>query len=139
MKKSGITKLVISMIVIAALISTAGVVTLFADPGDSSDPIITLSYLENVLKGQLSFKVVNIERGQQLVCEDGTELILRMGSATIVATEKGGLADVTSGIDLPNGSEMPSNHHLIVPVNDGRGIIANNKVIVLVKGDYTIK
>lgn len=139
MKKSGITKLVISMIVIAVLISTAGIVTLFADPGDSSDPIITLSYLENVLKGQLSFKVVNIERGQQLVCEDGTELILRMGSATIVATEKGGLADVTSGIDLPNGSEMPSNHHLIVPVNDGRGIIANNKVIVLVKGDYTIK
>lgn len=139
MKKSGITKLVISMIVIAVLISTAGVVTLFADPGDSSDPIITLSYLENVLKGQLSFKVVNIERGQQLVCEDGTELILRMGSATIVATEKGGLADVTSGIDLPNGSEMPSNHHLIVPVNDGRGIIANNKVIVLVKGDYSIK
>ncbi|MEE1224835.1 MAG: hypothetical protein UH081_06205 [Clostridia bacterium] len=139
MKKAGIKKLVISMFVIAAGLATAGAVTMFADPGDSSDPIITLSYIENILKGEMSFKVVNMEKGQKLVCEQGTELILRMGKATVNATEKGGLADVTAGYDLADGEEMPANHHLIVPVADGRGITANNTVIVMVKGDYTLE
>ena len=60
MKKAGIKKLVISMFVIAAVLATAGAVTMFADPGDSSDPFIILSYLENILKGEVSFKVVNM-------------------------------------------------------------------------------
>ena len=111
--------MVISMFVIAAVLATAGAVTMFADPGDSSDPIITLSYIENILKGEM--------------------LILRMGKATVNATEKGGLADVTAGYDLADGEEMPANHHLIVPVADGRGITANNTVIVMVKGDYTLE
>ena len=62
-----------------------------------------------------------------------------MGSATVIATQKGGLADTTGGYDLANGTAMPSNHLLIVPVNDGRGISANNDVLVMVKGAYNIQ
>lgn len=138
-KLNGLKKLIVALLVIAMFLTTVGAVTMLADPGDSDDPIITLSYIENVLKGEMSFKVVNLKQGQTLIGEQGCELILRMGGAKIIATEKGGLADVTSGIDLANGESMPSNHHLIIPVNDGRGIKANNAVIVLVKGDYEIK
>lgn len=83
--------------------------------------------------------MVNVSAGKQVICEAGTELILRMGKGTIIATAKGGLADTTIGYDLPNGYEMPSNHQLIVPVADGRGFQAETDVIVMVKGGYTVK
>lgn len=132
-------KMLITLLVVAVAFGAFGTVSMFADPGDSTDPIITLSYIEDVLKGQLSFKVVNLKKGDVLIGEAGTEVVLRMGSAKIIATEKGGLADLTSGHDLADGTAMPSNHHLIIPVDDGRGIEAQSTVIVLVKGDYTIE
>ena len=132
-------KIIISLLVVAFMFGALGTVTYLASPGDSDDPIITLSYIEDILKGQLSFTVVNLEKGNVLIGEQGAELVLRMGSARIIATEKGGLADLTAGADLTNGTDMPANHHLVVPVDDGRGIEAQNKVIVMVKGDYTIR
>lgn len=131
-----------------------------ANPGSADDPLISKSYITETvmpqiqeyvkeeIKNQMSsqgehtadkFEVVSLKAGQKLMCENGTELILRMGSATVIATEKGGLADTTAGTDLANGTVMPSNHLLIVPVNDGRGITANNDVLVMVKGTYVIK
>lgn len=132
-------KIIITLLVAAFAFATVGGVTYFASPGDSNDPIITLSYIEDILKGELSFKVVNLSKGDVLIGDEGAELVLRMGSAEIIATEKGGLADLTAGYDLPDGTEMPANHHLVVPVADGRGIEAQNTVIVMVKGDYTVK
>ena len=93
----------------------------------------------DVVKKELSFQVVNMSKGDVLIGEAGTEIILRMGTAEIIATEKGGLADLTSGTDLANGTNMPANHHLVIPVDDGRGIKAKNKVIVMVKGDFTLE
>lgn len=132
-------KLIITLLVVALAFGTVGAVTMFATPGDSSDPIITLSYIENVLKGEMTFKVVNMKKGNVLTCEAGTELILRMGKANIFATAKGGVADLTAGTDLTDGTAVPANHYLVVPVADGRGIKATNDVIVLVKGDYNLK
>ena len=132
-------KIIITVLALAVVLSTVGAVTLFADPGDSSDPIITLSYVEDVVKKELSFQIVNMEKGDTLIGEAGTEIILRMGTAEIIATEKGGLADLTSGTDLANGTNMPANHHLVIPVDDGRGIKAKNAVIVMVKGDFTLE
>lgn len=129
-----------------------------ANPGSESDPLISQSYITSTLMPQIeemiekevsenggggkaaeSFKVISMSAGQKMICESGTELILRMGSATIIATQKGGLADTTGGYDLPNGAAMPSNHLLIVPLDDGRGIAANNDVLVMVKGGYEIQ
>ncbi|MBE7032207.1 MAG: hypothetical protein E7401_04510 [Ruminococcaceae bacterium] len=131
-----------------------------AEPGGSDDPLISQSYIENVLMPSIkqyvesriaevnsgtgsgatdAFTVVEVKKSQQLICAAGTELILRMGSATIIATEKGGLADTTAGFDLANGVTMPANHLLIVPVADGRGIKATSDTLVMVKGGYTIK
>ena len=132
-------KIIITLLVVAFAFATLGTVTMFASPGDNNDPIITLSYIEDILKGQLTFQVVNLEKGSSLIGEAGTEIVLRMGTAEIIATEKGGLADLTAGIDLPDGTNMPANHNLVIPVSDGRGIKAQSKVIVMVKGDYTIE
>ncbi len=131
-----------------------------AEPGGNDDPLISKSYIENVLMPSIkqyvesriaevnsgassgkaeTFKVVEVKKGQQLICSAGTELILRMGTATIIATEKGGIADTTAGFDLANNAPMPANHLLIVPVADGRGIKATVDVLVMVKGGYTLK
>ena len=131
-----------------------------AEPGGNDDPLISKSYIENVLMpsikqyvesriaevnsgtgagANVAFKVVEVKKDQQLICSAGTELILRMGTATIIATEKGGLADTTAGFDLANNAPMPANHLLIVPVADGRGIKATADVLVMVKGGYTLK
>ncbi len=147
--------------IFALVLCTASIFTVvLAEPGGTDDPLISKAYIDNVLIPQLkeyvdnkisqigtgggsqsaaSFKVVNMTAGQKLMCEAGTELILRMGKAEIIATEKGGIADATAGFDLANGTQMPANHLLIVPVADGRGITAQNDVIVMVKGGYEIK
>ena len=142
----------------ALLVCVASLFTVvLAEPGTQDDPIISKSYIDTVVMPQLkqyvesrislinsggektdSFKVVNMTKSQKLICKAGTELILRMGSATVIATEKGGLADTTAGVDLANGVSMPANHLLIVPVDDGRGILADSSIIVMVKGGYTI-
>ncbi len=109
-----------------------------AEVGDSDDPVVSKSYIDTYIAPQLSYEVVSVEAGQSVICGAGCELILRMGDATVIATEKGGLADVTSGVDLADGSAMPSNHLLIVPLADGRGISANTDLLVMIKGNYTI-
>lgn len=139
-----------------------GTTIALAAPGGEDDPIISKSYIDNVVIPKITqyvdsklsgitggtsgntdssataFKVVEVKNGQTLIANEGCEMILRMGSAKIISTEKGGIADTTSGYDLANGSDMPSNHLLVVPLADGRGFIATSDVLVMVKGGYNI-
>jgi hypothetical protein len=62
-----------------------------------------------------------------------------MGSGTIVASDKGGISDVTTGIDLGQGEDMPANHMLIAPLGDGRGVKMTTNGKVMIKGTYTLK
>ena len=141
----------------AAVCALATVV--LAEPGASDDPLISKSYIENQLMPQIKQYIEsrlaevgggngggttagtadNASAGQQIICSAGTELILRMGSASVIATEKGGIADTTDGFDLADGTFMPANHLLIVPVSDGRGVRATTDIIVMIKGGYTVK
>lgn len=139
-----------------------------AEPGSKDDPLVSQSYIEEVIIPQMveyidnkvanveeqynnednnsetdkelnSFRVVSVKKDQKLIGGNGTELILRMGTGNIIATEKGGIADVTIGTDLPNGDKIPANHLLIIPLSDGRGIIAASDMLVMVKGAYIIE
>ncbi len=136
-----------------------GGIAAFSEPGGSDDPVVTKSYIVDKVVPEIkayiderfgaaasegtvtndSFVVVSVSKGKKVLCDAGAELILRMGGGTIVSTQKGGIADTTAGYDLPNGSAMPSNHLLIVPLADGRGFIANSDVLVMIKGGYKIQ
>ena len=143
-------KAVLIITAICILIST---VVAFATAGDNNDPLISLSYITDVLLPDIdsrieaktassnasAFTVVNVSKGKKLVCTEGTELVLRSGEGTIIASASGGLADLTAGVDLGNNTNIPSNHHLLVPRSDGRGLKLTTDAIVLVKGSYTIK
>ncbi len=127
---------------VLALTFLVALVVSAAEPGSSEDPLISKSYVDSTLVPYInkasSFSVLTLSNGQILIGEAGCEIILRMGSATIIATEKGGLCDTTLGGDWPNGSPAPANHNLIVPVSDGRGIKADTDIIIMVKGTYTL-
>lgn len=144
--------------VFTLVLTAATSIAVIATPGDSNDPIVTLSYINDTVIPQIkeyidskltsspqapsggssSYNLVNVKAGQKIIGSEGTEFVLRMGSGTIVATENGGVADLTDGIDLQNGSAVPPNHHLLSPKNDSRGIHMSTDGIILIKGTYTV-
>jgi len=128
------------------------------EAGSEEDPLVTRSFVEEnfARKGEVdydfdipestTFQVVDVKPGQFLEGKEGTEIILRAGNAKIVSKTfpdgtVNGLADLSTGEDLTSGA-VPSNHLLLVPRSDGRGVMAESyayDVIFLVKGDYEIK
>lgn len=141
-------RIFISLMVAIAVFFGVLVTVNYAAPGDETDPVVTQSYLDNVFTGKIkewisgekgnTFQLVNMTEGKQIVCGAGTEMILRKGSGIIIATEKGGIANVSASVDLPSGTPVPANSHLIVPFDDGRGFVATADVIVMVKGTYEV-
>lgn len=147
------------ILVLGVIVIILGTSIVFSEPGSDNDPLVSLSYLEKSI-GELkvyidekilkiennsqvnesnSLEVVEILSGQSIIGVNGTEIILRGGSAEIIASDLGGLSDVTLGKDLPMGKVVPANHLLITPRDDGRGVKATTNAIFLVKGKYSIR
>lgn len=126
------------IIILAILLSLLAVIIVqaaAAEPGSDTDPVVTQSYVDQATK----FTVVEVSAGKQLIAGASTEIVLRQGKATSIGSASGGLADVTLGGDWQTGFSIPSNHLLIVPKDDGRGIKAVTDIKVLIRGTYTIK
>lgn len=96
--------------------------------------------LEEIKKNGIStpttFEVVNVKENETLICDAGTEIIVRSGKFTALGSVGGGLSDVTSGKDLATDEVITNNHLLIVPRTDGRGIKASMAGAVMIKGNY---
>jgi len=105
------------------------------EPGSAGDPLVTKGYVDALLL----FQVVDVPKDSQLVGEGGTEIVLRAGVGSAVASASGGLLDVSDGVDLAQGEEIKKNHLLIVPRTDGRGVLAETDAIFMVKGVFSIK
>ena len=150
-------KILALAICVAVLLS--GVIFAFA-VGGQDDPFVSVSYVENVLipriinyinirvsGGEIEsgagynphFEVVSVSAGQRLMGEAGTEFILRAGAGTIIASELGGISDTTNGADLPHTMPVPTNHLLIVPRSDGRGLSITADALVMVRGRYSVR
>ena len=138
-------------LICVACIAVSAIVAYAAGAGSQDDPLVSKSYVDslvNELRTQISnsggggaadtFTVVEVPAGKKLECKGGTEVILRSGSAA-VDSASGGVSDVTAGLDLAGGQNVTTNHHLIIPRTDGRGLSARTNIIVMVKGDYSIK
>lgn len=148
--KKAKTALVFSLICV--LISA---VLVFATPGDNNDPLVTLTYITDILLPDIdgridrkinaaksassgTFKLVNVRAGKVIYGDEGTEFVLRSGGATVIAGSGGGIADLTAGCDLSGDSRVPFNHHLLIPRTDSRGLYFVTESIILVKGNYSV-
>lgn len=135
-------------------------VSLAVEPGSATDPLITLSYLNETFMGQImdrvdqkiaqrnsglgqsgagmEFSVVTLSKGQVLTGDIGCEVMLRVGSATCVAASTPGLVDETSGSTLSGDGALAANHLYMMTV-ENRGVKAGaDTVKLLVRGTYTI-
>ncbi len=97
------------------------------------------------LKAQLknttaaTYEVILVKKGKTLVAGQGTEIIVRSGKCTAIATANGGLADATAGKDLKTDEAVEFNHLLISSRNDGRGLKVLEDSYMIVRGAYTLK
>ena len=147
-------------IVIVTLLVIVGISVYAANT--SSDPIISLSYFEkemNNLKTELtqlinskvsgggnsststsSYEIVNIQKGKQVTFGESAEFIIRRGEATIVdPSNSNGIPNLTLGKDDTNNAKAGLQQLYLVPRNDGRGIIAKTDLVIMVRGNYTVK
>lgn len=116
--------------------------------GSEDDPLISLSYVENIIMpyidemagGNDGFTVVEVEKGDSIEFFAGAEIILRSGDGVISIPKSagGGFTDVTCGADKVSGEKAEANHLLICPRSDGRKIKANTKLYLMVRGSYEI-
>lgn len=134
-------KRIVTAVVILAMFLMVGAIA--AEPGTDGDPLITKSYIDSVvypyIDSTTQFAVVDVPANKSVICSAGTELILRMGTCSVIGTQKGGVSDVTMGFDLANGINVQGNHLLIVPLDDGRGVKTSTNCLIMIKGKYTIK
>ena len=84
------------------------------------------------------FHVVTLSRNQQLTASVGTEIMLRIGTATGFGTEPA-LVNYTTGSTLSSTTALTTNHMYLVTI-EGNGIRATaDTVRVLVRGAYTVR
>ena len=133
-------------------------VTAFGAAGTQDDPLVSKSYVDDKINQVLeivnggsvsvdgtiapaggSYQPVYASVGQVVLGGEGTEIILRSGKANIYIEGVDGLVDATTGKNLTTGDVATSNHIMIVPRDDGRGVKVTEAAWFLIKGDYTIK
>ncbi|WP_019227611.1 hypothetical protein [Sedimentibacter sp. B4] len=154
------------VLVLTLILLLAFSTVIFAAPGDTSDPIVVLSYLNEQIEALISkyklediddmqkqidnldssggsssgmaLEIVEIRDGEKIIAGSGSELILRGGEAVIIGSEMGGISDVTLGKDFVSGMSVVPNHLMIVPRDDGRGVYAEKYAIFMVRGSYEV-
>ena len=159
-------KLILTLAFVLAAIVFAGIGAFAATTlGSQSDPLVTLSYVNEKLYPQLvdkiseeadravgevrktvsgngagtdTYSVVSLASGQTLVGQVGCEILLRVGSAGVSASETPGLVDTTDASTINNGTALKQNHLYMVTIG-GNGIRASSAAKVIVRGDYSIE
>jgi hypothetical protein len=104
-------------------------------PGSEADPLVSKSYVD----GKTSYVPLQLQPGQSLIGDEGTEIILRSGEGTAIDNGANGVSDISGGRDLMSGMKVELNHLLLVPRGDGRGIKVTTEAWVLIRGSYTIR
>ncbi|MCC8077520.1 MAG: hypothetical protein LIO60_04100 [Oscillospiraceae bacterium] len=137
---------------VAAALLLAGVSAYAAGSyGSSSDPLITKSYLDEVVQPQLeaaveeatgagTFAVVTLDAGDRVTCAVGTELVLRFGSAAAYAYDSAdtALVDTTTAAALQHGSVLNVNHLYMVTIAGNGFTAGSGGAKLLISGEYTV-
>lgn len=118
-----------------------------AEPGTINDPLVTKSYVDQKI-AELSntsteqnntYEVVFVPAGKVILGKQGSEIILRSGIAKAIDSTGGGLQDMTDGVDVVGGQDIARYHLMIIPREDGRGMLAEKDCTLMVRGGYEIR
>ncbi|WP_409968606.1 hypothetical protein RFF05_01055 [Bengtsoniella intestinalis] len=85
-----------------------------------------------------AFTVVTLTQGQVLYGDIGCEVMLRVGTATCVASASPGLINQTDGTIIYGGDELAKNDLCMMTIED-RGVKATAATVkLMVRGDYWV-
>lgn len=140
-----------------ALCAVAGITVYAAyNYGTKDDPLVTKSYLDEVLTPELmaeleaqlnaagsdtgaAFKVLTLKKGQTVTCQVGCEVMLRIGTAAASGADSPVMVDTTSGSTLENGGALVKNHLYMVTIANNGFTASADTTKVLISGTYTVK
>lgn len=126
-------------------VDSAAVTQLQTDVGELTHFIIDALTGVDSLKARLNavesgFVAVEVPVGKTVLLSGGSEVIVRSGKTAAIAGTYGGLADVTTGVDLKGGAAVVNQHLLIASRTDGRGLKINvQTAYLLIRGGYSVK
>ncbi|MDR2903994.1 MAG: hypothetical protein LBU77_05760 [Clostridiales bacterium] len=95
-------------------------------------------YYADALGSGRKYTPVSLTAGQVILGGEGTEIILRSGSARGYVGGQNGIVNATDGTEVFNNSDIVVNHLLLVPRGDGRGVEALTDAWFMIKGAYEI-
>lgn len=126
-----------------------------------NDPLVSLSYVNDVLKPQIvaqvmekieaeyvkitditsvnaaNYKVVTLKKDSTLMAKGVCEAVILSGNATVIVTSSqnisagNGINDLTAGNVVTNGKVLPFSHYLVISSADGRGFYAASGDVTL--------
>ena len=159
MKKKTLTTII--LIVALAMVAAVAVYAV-AYYGTKEVPLVTSSYLQDVVQPRMddaycstldgevremedqfadqvaaaggSYVPVTLESGQTLTGRAGTELLMRTGTAAVTHSAA---IDLTTGESAAVGAKLTENHLYLVQA-DGAGIQATADTTVMVRGGYSV-
>ena len=146
MKKSNILGIGVIALVLGSIIFVQG------QPGSIEDPLVSQSYVDRRINEVLTMVGLNshgeaieanfspafVPAGHTIIAGEGTEIILRSGTATAFVPTVDGIVNITSGAELFHGASIPANNLIIVPRADGRGVVAQTDAWFIIRGGFSV-
>ena len=113
---------------------------------ETTEPEPEVTFPEGTVNTGSRYVVVNLMEGEVLYASvNACEVIVRSGNTTVVSPfttqwEEQGVSDTTDGKELYNEDAVPTNHTIIIPRDDGRGIaVGEGGAWIMVRGDFIVK
>lgn len=139
--------LAVALLGLAAYSTGIASAVVAGQPGSSSDPLVTRSWVEAFVTqkissaptadpagGSMVWEIKELGPGEVFLGRAGTEFVVRGGRAVIVDPTGSGIPNFTTGTNVVAGTVAAPNNLFCIPKSDGRGIKAQTGVIIMFRG-----
>ena len=118
------------MIALTVLIAAILYNPILGGPGESDDPLVSLSYLQTVTR----FGEIEMRKNQEFPIESGSTFILVDGNAELRGVGDYNLLDLTSGKSQKRAKNVSESHLYVVTGGSDVMLTARGDVTILVNG-----
>ncbi len=115
-------------------------------PVETTAPVPETTFPAGTVNTGSKFAVIQLQEGETLFASvNACEVIVRSGQTKVVSPftvkwEEQGIPDTTDGKEIYNDEVVPNNHTILIPRDDGRGIVCGaGGAWLMVRGDYIVK